>query len=454
MTGSSFDVVRNAQATATQQRGGYRPGLIDIAFSLFALATYEGAFFPLFRPTVEEGLVITGSDPVAQMANGLVLLGVAFMFVTRKGLLRFFFTYGRLFIVTAGVAFISAIWSLDPILSFRRGVSLLNCFGFGFYVFMTFGPRGFIRLSAWSLLLATFASFVALAAVGARTYDHGIGGAVGAVVAFHGVFSQKNELSIYMLLGLCSWFYLGILQPCRQEVDRKIWPIATLMMMGAMALSKGTTSILTLGLVVILAAWLRIRNPRARLVLLMSVLAGSGTIVALLTFAPDTTMNVIGKDPTLTGRIPLWIECLHAIAQRPILGYGYGAFWNPDSAWGQYIWQMTTWVAPSAHNGFLQLLLDLGAVGLALYSIIFGKIIIGTLQALRRHTLAEAQWLALALLALVVENFDEGTLAWPDALAIHIAFGGALVAVWRANERHRAQFVAVRRMHEPMVQPV
>jgi O-antigen ligase len=64
---------------------------------------------------------------------------------------------------------------------------------------------------------------------------------------------------------------------------------------------------------------------------------------------------------TLTGRIPLWKECLHYVAQRPILGYGYNSFWTP-----KHILEFSAnrkWSIPNAHNGYIDMMLGLGIPG-------------------------------------------------------------------------------------------
>lgn len=66
----------------------------------------------------------------------------------------------------------------------------------------------------------------------------------------------------------------------------------------------------------------------------------------------------------LTGRIPLWELLLPEIGQRPWLGAGFAAFWSPDK-----LHQMELLAgehAVSAHNGFLEELLNTGVVGLAI----------------------------------------------------------------------------------------
>jgi O-antigen ligase len=66
----------------------------------------------------------------------------------------------------------------------------------------------------------------------------------------------------------------------------------------------------------------------------------------------------------LTGRIPLWEILLPEIGQRPWLGAGFAAFWSPDKL--LQIELLTGKSAVSAHNGFLEEVLNTGIVGLAI----------------------------------------------------------------------------------------
>ncbi len=66
----------------------------------------------------------------------------------------------------------------------------------------------------------------------------------------------------------------------------------------------------------------------------------------------------------LTGRIPLWELLLPEIGQRPWLGAGFAAFWSPDKL--RQIELLAGEGAVSAHNGFLEELLNTGFVGLAI----------------------------------------------------------------------------------------
>jgi exopolysaccharide production protein ExoQ len=75
-----------------------------------------------------------------------------------------------------------------------------------------------------------------------------------------------------------------------------------------------------------------------------------------------------GKDITLTGRTYIWAASVRVIAERPWLGYGWGGVWadpfrDPTATMNRQI----GFQASHAHNSALQLLLELGIVGLVLW---------------------------------------------------------------------------------------
>ena len=65
------------------------------------------------------------------------------------------------------------------------------------------------------------------------------------------------------------------------------------------------------------------------------------------------------------GRPSLWELLLQLVWDRPWLGYGYGAFWNGDK--GKYVHLVVRWFPIQAHNGFPNVLVDFGSIGLLVH---------------------------------------------------------------------------------------
>jgi exopolysaccharide production protein ExoQ len=76
----------------------------------------------------------------------------------------------------------------------------------------------------------------------------------------------------------------------------------------------------------------------------------------------------MGKDPWLTGRVGLWGLSMTWIADRPIIGHGFDAFWSSYYGPAAELRAAVGWlVAPHAHNGLINLCLDLGLIGVLLF---------------------------------------------------------------------------------------
>ena len=110
--------------------------------------------------------------------------------------------------------------------------------------------------------------------------------------------------------------------------------------------------------------------------------AGWGWAVAAL--APFVALNALGVgsvlfqplgalvaklpiDPTFTGRDEIWRFAIEKLAEHPLLGFGFDAFWNTASVrFGADDTEAWVGVAASAHNGFLNAAMSMGIPGLAL----------------------------------------------------------------------------------------
>jgi exopolysaccharide production protein ExoQ len=72
-----------------------------------------------------------------------------------------------------------------------------------------------------------------------------------------------------------------------------------------------------------------------------------------------------GRDATFTGRTALWEDMIKIGSQRPILGHGYGGFWLGELT-THYLWNTYYTKPNSSHNGYIDVFIDLGLVGLML----------------------------------------------------------------------------------------
>jgi O-antigen ligase len=77
-------------------------------------------------------------------------------------------------------------------------------------------------------------------------------------------------------------------------------------------------------------------------------------------------------DLTFTGRTEIWEHILPEIGRQPWLGHGFGSFWdvgaqlNPILSAPTDAWYRNAQLINTAHNGYLDVLLQTGLVGFAI----------------------------------------------------------------------------------------
>jgi O-antigen ligase len=95
-------------------------------------------------------------------------------------------------------------------------------------------------------------------------------------------------------------------------------------------------------------------------------------------------------DPTFTGRSEIWEFSLAAVAEKPVIGHGYAAFWD-GAAEGQTT-QGSEWAVTAAHshNSYLDLAVNIGLPGLLLVILIFVLAPLRNFQEVQTHNRSSA----------------------------------------------------------------
>jgi O-antigen ligase len=264
-------------------------------------------------------------------------------------------------ILLALFAIASALWSIDAELSFRRGIAVLATTLLGVYLAARFDWLGALRLLAvvWFVLMAM--SF--LAGIVAPGFSH----STDHPGAWMGGWGEKNALGGHAARASFLFAFLA----WRDAPLRRWWIGGAVMALLLVILSKSATALLgaALGLGILGAAWWMLKGRRWSLALLWATLAAGGLAILIYFIAPGFLLGLLGKDETLTGRTDIWAQLLDAIGEKPAFGYGYLAFWGLESEPRYWLARAVDWNAPSGHNGWLDLAISLGLVGVALYVI-------------------------------------------------------------------------------------
>ena len=162
-----------------------------------------------------------------------------------------------------------------------------------------------------------------------------------------------------------------------QLAERRVGAAAGWGWLGAalltLALTRSSTVLVAgLAALVALAVLLVARrlSVRGRLALYgMTALAGAGLVTLAVVFR-ETLLTLVGRSDDLTGRLDIWAAVIGLSEQRPLLGWGWVSYWAP-------------WVEPfddlvviggvtylQAHNAWLDVLMQLGWVGVVVFTIL------------------------------------------------------------------------------------
>jgi exopolysaccharide production protein ExoQ len=95
--------------------------------------------------------------------------------------------------------------------------------------------------------------------------------------------------------------------------------------------------------------------------------------------------------------------------RHPWIGYGYSAFWLGADGQSTVMWHLMGWHPSHSHNGFLQLWLDLGLIGLAIFLIGFCVVTVRAIGLSRRSHSVESFWPLMFLAFLFLYNFTESS---------------------------------------------
>ena len=131
----------------------------------------------------------------------------------------------------------------------------------------------------------------------------------------------------------------------------------------------------------------------------------------------------MGRDSTLTGRTELWKELIGMNA-NPMLGTGFESFWLGERL--QKLWELHWWHPNEAHNGYLEVYLNLGFIGVAMLAAMIVKGYRNVRNQLNRDPETGRLLIAYFVVGLTY-NFTEAAIRTTDPM--WITFLLAIVAV-------------------------
>jgi len=210
--------------------------------------------------------------------------------------------------------------------------------------------------------------------------------------------------------------------------DRPGW-LRRITLIGSVVLVFGSRSATAYGgllAVVTTYWWFRrlqrqsVPGARSAYVLGTLLLTLTGVVFGII-FAP-TVLGLFGKDLTFTNRTDIWSVSWNYMRARPWLGYGLGALWFQPTTEPTYgMDRAIGFEAAHAHNGALDLALQVGIIGVALYIAIFVNVVRRALSYLFRFP-DYATWALMVCAGTLVMSVPENNMFGPDLAYLLIMY--------------------------------
>lgn len=406
-----------AQGTTPFDRFLRRAEWLGVAAGVLVLS---GAIFPLLLSEPDGSLTDAARSQLRLLSLPAYSFSLLLVAVRPAPILRAAQRNVPLFVLIL-LPLISILWSIGPSITLRRAIALVMSMAVAYVLATRFTPRRQVVVLGVVLGGATLLSILAGVVMPGLAFMPGEG-------ALRGVFIHKN------VLGWISCFTVAVGLAARTDPSRRMRRGGLLLVLSGAAgvlLSTSATSLLA---ALTAAATFRVvpaitrRRGIERLAMVFGLMVLTVLLIGGLALSYGAILEALGKDPTLTGRVQLWQSVDPEIARRPVLGFGYGAFWSEGNATAWRIWEALGWQAPHAHNGYRDLMLGVGLVGLVLFVIVTAR---GLSQGLALCTEApgEAWTLPVSFITIsLVLNLTESTILMQNDL-MWVLFATAVVGI-------------------------
>jgi O-antigen ligase len=377
-------------------------------FTGFALFLSTSAFMNLVgsdESTIDKGIGST----IMQAIWSLIYLATLFLVVGKcKGFLAIIRREKWLLLLVA-LTMVSVSWSDDPALTFRRSVALIGTTLFGIYFASRFSLVDQLKILSRVFVVAAVLSLLFVAILP----HYGMSTAEFAY-AWRGIYPHKNVLGVIMALGIVVFAFRAFL--AKRNALR--WWVAMGLALFLLLMAHSSTALVgcAFGLFALALAHV-VRWPLRKAV---PIFLGVGVVaigaavwaVSNLTYV----LSLMNRDSTFTGRTTIWLVSMVMITRHPWLGYGYNEFW-PGYGTDIVARFLEGFQTSHAHSAILNLWLDVGFVGVAIFMLQYFRSVWHGVKVARHTTTIEWLWPLVFLLFLGVYGLDESVVLQRNGLS-------------------------------------
>ncbi|MBD1939975.1 O-antigen ligase family protein [Microcoleus sp. FACHB-68] len=301
-----------------------------------------------------------------------------------------------------GVVSFSGFWSDTPEIATKASLAYIGASAVAVYIGKQYSWTELLRLFRWiSFVAVIFSIYYA-------QFKPSIGR---HLKGWSGILGHPNQFAFFMALTAVLWFLHALYSPKQRRLSAVVILLALFSLQNA---NSGASKVLV---IVLLSLWFylnfvkRLPVQWAFISVVLFLIVSIILIIVISDNLESIVVGGLGKDMTLTGRTDFWPQIIDKINQRPLLGYGSASFWQPwrglDDPGRDIIVIKTQFKPPHSHNGFLDLALQVGWVGLSLFILSFFNNLVKAVTYLTSAKLPEAGLPLVFLTYTIMTNLTE-----------------------------------------------
>jgi len=386
-------------------QGTLNSKIARIAFLILLFFTIWGTSLP-FKERLDDMSALSSTNVINQVLYSLLFLLSVITLISRKTELLNIIKQEKFLSLFITFAFLSIIWSDYSIITFKRIFRILavnlTIISFLLHIDSARDVLKYFKYILYPYLVLTI--IVVLVIPGALDPQF---------LTWRGFTSHKNTLGQIALISifLCYIIYKVENSSSDRIVAALMLFLSILILFGAFSSTSIITFVFFVGMALLFSVDVFFKTLGiGRTISFIIVLSFISIIITIAIWFPEMA-NVIpglfGKDTTFSGRTDLWDYLISEFPSHPILGTGYQAFWVTESKKVMVLFELFFWLPNQAHNGFIDLLIQTGIIGLSLSILTFISYFVSYYKIAKPHP-----WIIIILIT-IVTNFQESTLLRP-----------------------------------------
>jgi exopolysaccharide production protein ExoQ len=328
------------------------------------------------------------------------------------------------------LACVSIVWSANPGATWDQTKFLLRATFFGIYLATRYSTKELLQILSWAMGIAVFSSFaLGILMPGATTHLNG---------AWKGAFTHKQSLGSVMGFASSIYLYQWLSGNFNQKKTAFVMYVLAFILI-VLSISQTGFMIFLFSLLILPLYKINKQRKHRGVIMIGTLLIFCGIAAALIFNLEVIVTQGFGKNLEFNGRLPVWLIAIARGLERPWYGYGFYGFWSADVS--DIVLQNVHWVYNDtafrtrgtlfhSHNGFIELFLQLGLLGLAWWGISFSICMKKMVSLVLTTRMPEYFWMFQFMGIMLIGNLSESwgiltpSLFW--AIYVTISFSSAI----------------------------